>query len=90
MKTKYNRPIGIVILNFVLQSSFYLFSTRRDDTIFWPLGGFKICSEKAYNGGYIEINCETNVFYGYDFTELVVYSVLIPLAVFAISLIIRR
>ena len=102
MNTKYNKQIGIVILNIVLQSSIYLFnaveiskiSTEKmrfiNKTDFWPLGGFKSCKEKVFAGGYIEFDCKTNVFKGYDITELVFYSILIPLAVFAISLLIRK
>jgi hypothetical protein len=102
MKTKYTRPIGIVILNLVLQSSFYLINAGKmskftekkisyvNNTNFWPLDGFKSCEKKAFAGGHIEFSCKTNIFFGYDITELVVYSILIPLAVYAIFLIIRR
>ena len=102
MKPKYSRQIGIFILNLVLQSSFYLFNASKmskftaekksvvNKTNFWPLNGFKSCEEKVFAGGYTEFRCKTDIFFGYDITEFVIYSFLLPLAVYAVFLIIRK
>ena len=92
MNKKNKRIIGIIIFNSVLQTLFYIINNDKlrlvDETKFWPFSGFRHCDEHSW--GYKQSSCTVDLLLGYGADELLVYSLLLPLLIFASNLILRK